>query len=63
MADWPRRRVSPLQVARNTDLGWFAGWPDAERIVWNLHRAYAEFDGAARGAPIDVVAALADMGA
>jgi len=53
--------VSPLQAARDTDLGRFAAWPDAERIVGNLHRAYAELDGTPRGGPIDVVAALADM--
>lgn len=53
--------LSPLAAARETDLGRFADWPDAERIVGNLHRAYAEFDGADRGAPIDVMAALADM--
>ncbi len=32
-----------------TDLGRFAAWPDAERIVGNLHRAYAELDGTPRG--------------
>lgn len=53
--------VPPLQAARDTDLGTFADWPDAERIVGNLHRAYAELSGAQRGAPIDVMAALADM--
>jgi cyclase len=53
--------VSPLQAARDTDLGRFACWPDAERIVGNLHRAYAERDGAPRGAAIDITAALADM--
>jgi cyclase len=53
--------VSPLQAARDTDLGRFAAWPDAERIVGNLHRAYAELDGTPRGGPIDVAAALADM--
>jgi cyclase len=53
--------LSPLQAARDTDLGRFAAWPDAERIVGNLHRARAELDGAPPGAPIDIVAALADM--
>jgi cyclase len=53
--------VPPLQAARDTGLGRFAGWPDAERIVGNLHRAYAELGGLPRGAPIDVPAALADM--
>ena len=53
--------VSPLDAARDTDLGRFAGWPDAERIVGNLHRAYAELAGTPRGGPVDVRAALADM--
>jgi cyclase len=34
---------------------------DVERLVGNLYRAYAELDGAERGAPIDIVAALMDM--
>jgi cyclase len=53
--------VSPLEAARETDLGRFAGWPDAERIVGNLYRAYAELDGTPRGGPIDVLGALTDM--
>ncbi|HEY2689792.1 MAG TPA: MBL fold metallo-hydrolase [Streptosporangiaceae bacterium] len=53
--------LSPLEAARDTDLGRFAGWSDAERIVGNLHRARAELGGAGRGAPVDVVAALTDM--
>lgn len=53
--------IRPLEAARDTDLGRFADWPDAERIVGNLHRAYAELDGAERGAPIDVMTALAEM--
>ena len=53
--------LTPLQAAREADLGGYAGLLDAERIVGNLHRAYAELAGAGRGAPIDVPAALADM--
>jgi cyclase len=53
--------VSPLAAARDTDLGPFAGWADRERLVGNLHRACAELGGTPRGAPIDIVAALADM--
>jgi cyclase len=53
--------VPPLDAARDTDLGRFAGWADAERIVGNLHRACAELRGAPRGAPVDIVAALGDM--
>lgn len=53
--------VPPLQAARDTDLGRFADWPDSERIVGNLHRAYAELDGTPTGGPIDTSVALTDM--
>ena len=53
--------VTPLDAARDTDLGRFADWADPERIVGNLHRACAELAGTPRGGPIDVPAALADM--
>jgi cyclase len=53
--------LSPLEAARQASLGRFAAWPDAERIVGNLHRAYAELGGAPPGAPIDMAAALGDM--
>ena len=53
--------LSPLDAARQTDLGRYADLLDPERIVGNLHRGYAELDGAERGAPIDLVAALTDM--
>jgi cyclase len=53
--------LSPLDAARETDLGRFAGWADRERLVGNLHRACAELRETPRGGPIDVPAALADM--
>jgi cyclase len=53
--------LPPLEAARAADLGPYAGWLDGERIVGNLHRAYAELEGAAPGAPIDLGAAFADM--
>ncbi|MEY7979056.1 MBL fold metallo-hydrolase [Streptomyces pilosus] len=34
--------LSPLQAARDTDLGPYAALRDPERLVANLHRAYAE---------------------
>lgn len=34
--------LTPLQTARETDLGPYAGLRDPERLVANLHRAYAE---------------------
>jgi cyclase len=53
--------LTPLEAARETDLGEWAGLLDAERIVGNLHRAYAELDGQPLGAPIDLVAPVLDM--
>lgn len=37
-----RDGLPPLDSARRCELGTFAGLPDAERIVLNLHRAYAD---------------------
>lgn len=45
-----------LEVARGADLGVFAEWDDAERVVLNLHRAVAEADGP----ELDVTAAFTD---
>jgi cyclase len=53
--------MTPLQAARDADLGEYAELHDRERIVGNLHRAVAELAGAARGAPVDVAAAFGDM--
>jgi cyclase len=53
--------AAPLDVARDTDLGEYAEWLDHERIVGNLHRAYAELDGQPLGAPIDVLTAFGEM--
>lgn len=56
-----RTGLSPLEAARQADLGRFAGWADAERIVGIRHRAYAEHEGAPPGAAIDKVEALSHM--
>jgi cyclase len=53
--------LSPLDAARQADLGDFAELLDAERLVGNLHRAYAEIHGVRPGDPIDVMAAFGDM--
>jgi cyclase len=53
--------LSPLDAAREADLGTYAGWREPERLVGNLHRAYAELDGAPPGSRIDVRAAMRDM--
>jgi cyclase len=65
--------LSPLEAARQTDLGEYAEWLDAERIVGNLHRAYMELGAGTAapaaepvpdqplGAPADILSAFADM--
>ena len=50
--------IAPLEAARTTDLGEYGGWLDSERIVGNLHRAYADLDPSHS---VDVIAALGDM--
>jgi cyclase len=55
-ADGRREGIGPLELARGADIGPFTDWPDAERLVLNLHRAYAEADGV----PLNMVAALDD---
>ncbi|MEV0369668.1 MBL fold metallo-hydrolase [Streptomyces sp. NPDC050636] len=54
---------TPLEVAREADLGPFAALAESERLVANLHRAYAELAGAEPGAPLDPLAGFGDMAA
>jgi len=60
-SDAVRLGMTPLEAARRTDLGPFAGLQHPERLVGNLHRAMAECAGARPGEPLDIVAALGDM--
>ena len=53
--------LTPLELAQQADLGAFADLTDAERLVANLHRAYAEADGTAPGDAIDYLTAFSDM--
>ncbi|MBB4894954.1 cyclase [Streptomyces olivoverticillatus] len=52
---------TPLEAARGADLGEFAALRESERLVGNLHRAYAELDGLPPGAPLDLATVLGDM--
>jgi cyclase len=52
--------VAPLDAARETDLGPYAAWTDSERIVGNLHRAYADLQERELG-PLDIITALTEM--
>ena len=53
--------LTPLDAARAADLGELAELRDSERIVGNLHRAYAERRGEPLGSPLDVVTAFQEM--
>lgn len=53
--------LTPLEAAQDMDLGEYAGLLDSERLAGNLHRGIAECRGLAPGAPIDLLAAFADM--
>ena len=69
------RVPEPVAEGRTGELPWLAGsdeeragrftaaWTDPERIVGNLHRAYADLTVpvAERGGPIDFPGALGDM--
>ncbi|ARF54568.1 MBL fold metallo-hydrolase [Streptomyces gilvosporeus] len=52
---------TPLEAAREADLGPFAELAESERLVANLHRAYAELAGAEPGAPLDALTGFGEM--
>ncbi|GHG07872.1 MBL fold metallo-hydrolase [Streptomyces hydrogenans] len=54
---------SPLETARRAEPGEFGTWRESERLVANLHRAYAELDGLPEGHPLDPMAVFGDMAA
>ena len=53
--------LSPLEAARQIDLGRYAELQHPERLVANLHRAFAECRGGRSGDDVDLLAAFADM--
>ncbi len=53
--------LTPLEVARASDLREFGHLLDPERIVGNLHRAYDEVSGSEPLRPLDVVGVFAEM--
>lgn len=60
-ADGMAAGLTPLEVAREADLGAYAELLDSERLVPNLHRAYAEANGGVPAAPMDVGALFGEM--
>ncbi|MFE4642290.1 MBL fold metallo-hydrolase, partial [Streptomyces sp. NPDC056730] len=55
--------LTPLETARTADLGKFAALRESERLVVNLHRAYAELDGLPEGSPLALIAVATDLAA
>lgn len=55
------RGITPLRLAQEIDLVMFDHLLDPERIVGNLHRAYAELDGEPAGRPLDVAGVFGEM--
>ncbi|MFC4516983.1 MULTISPECIES: MBL fold metallo-hydrolase [Streptomyces] len=53
--------LGPLAAARAAGPGPYAGWVDAERLVPNLFRAYAEERGEVRGSHLDMDELFARM--
>jgi len=60
-ADGVRRGLTPLDAAREADLGEYGSLLDPERLVGNLHRAYAEHQGAPEGSELDVLGIVNEM--
>ncbi|MER3439103.1 MAG: MBL fold metallo-hydrolase [Chloroflexota bacterium] len=53
--------MTPLETARSADLGRFGEWPERERLVANLHRAYSEIRGEPLGVPLELQSVFEEM--
>ncbi|QFZ18802.1 MBL fold metallo-hydrolase [Saccharothrix syringae] len=60
-ADGVAAGLRPLEVAAEAGPGEFGHLLDPERVVGNLHRAYAEVEGGPLGRPLDVVSVFGEM--
>jgi cyclase len=52
--------LTPLEAARDIDLGAYAGWGEPERVVANLHALYGDFG---EEGPADALTMLGEMAA
>ena len=52
--------LSPLDAARDIDLGPYAGWSEAERVVANVHALYRDFGDQS---PTDALTLMGEMAA
>jgi cyclase len=60
-AQGTEQSITALQLAREADLTMFDHLLDPERIVGNLHRAYADIEGGPAGRPLDVARVFGEM--
>lgn len=60
--DGVRAGLTPSEVAREADLGPFAELLEPERLVANLHRAFAEERSLVHGESLDVARMIDEMG-
>jgi glyoxylase-like metal-dependent hydrolase (beta-lactamase superfamily II) len=52
--------LTPLEAARDIDLGAYAGWSEAERVVANVHALYRDFGDPS---PSDALTLMGEMAA
>jgi cyclase len=52
---------SPLDAARDIDLGAYAGWGEAERVVVNIHALYRDFGAEVDSDTMSLFAAMAAL--
>lgn len=53
--------LSALEAAKKIDPGPYAGWTEPERLLFNVERAYREFQGQPLDAPVDAMGIFRGM--
>ena len=52
---------SPMEAARDIDLGPYSGWSEPERVVANVHALYRDFGSAVPGDALTLMAEMAAL--
>jgi glyoxylase-like metal-dependent hydrolase (beta-lactamase superfamily II) len=53
--------MSPLEAARDIDLGLYAAWSESERLVANIHALYRDFGAAEASDPVTLMGEMAAL--
>ena len=53
--------MTPLEAARDIDLGLYAGWGEPERVVANVHALYRDFGSDASADALGLLAEMAEL--